>query len=1139
MTRRIKVLLLAVVILFGMLLSTLAVKAQTPNGTIVGTVRDASGAVLLRATVTVKNDATGLVRQTATDERGDYRVPSLPWGPYTVEVQLQGFSTVTVTGTPLAVDQVARVDITMQVGPVTASVTVQGRPELLQTDSSSVGAVIPNELISTIPLNGRNSSSLITLSPASTDEPTAGMGSRVSSGVSIAGGRGTSNSYRLDGGDQTNNNVNLPAVNLSLDAIQEFKVQASSFNAEFGHGGSIINMISKSGTNAFHGTVYEYLRNDVFDATDFFTNAAGQKKNPLKQNQFGASAGSPIIKDKLFWFANYEGLRVRSGTTNYMLVPEPQWLGLTPNGNANFSDLLPGSGKCGGPGQFPCQVIINPVDPGCTITNGFSTCNSFPGNIIPANLVNNFAKIFRQFIPAPNTPMTASQPFNYIGPTTNRNRDDQFTFRLDEYHGSKDRFFARYSFEDSHSVSPGVIPGGGEQLPSRQQSLVLAWTRAQSDKLLNEFRFAFMRLSNARESDIANSSPQWLRDVFGFVGATYTPGSAPPGVQLGGFIPQGGIGFVSAFGSPLVGSYLTQANNTFEFIDSITFIRHSHSFKVGFDLRHIQFGVGQADFQNGYFGFLNIPAPFTSTFSISDLVLGLPAYVEVGQVDPKYSAATLGISNVWQGYFQDDWKISPKLTLNLGLRYEYNSPPTVAGNRQSILDVNDVGAGRYLIANSTSVFLPAPSAFFPCTLGVDCGVVPNVLSQRTGNTLLDPYHKDFAPRAGFAWQVLNKTVLRGGFGIFYDDAIMNDTLFLMQSPPFVDHPFLQLPGNGVNFGFISGAAVPLNPQTLPTPGMGPTAAGRTMNPHNRDPYLERYSLSLQREISSGLLFEVGYVGMQGHRLQRRRYINQNVLGGTNLYPLLSPQLQYTDNVANSNYNALTIRVEKRAAAGLNLLASYTWSHAIDDTSFNIGGFEQYTWNLKAERANSDVDAPNRLVFGYDYVLPFGRGKKFLSNLSPALNQLLGGWEVAGLTQYQSGFPINITINSPPVSDPAGTGAGLLRPNCVGPIQLLDIRTNSGQYISPSAFAVPASGTFGNCPRNLVPGPGMANWDISLLKNVSLTERYRFQFRAEFFNAFNHAQFQNTGNVDIQQPAFGFITSTLPPREIQFGLRFYF
>jgi len=1137
MKRRIGLVGNVLFILFGSLLLVPGSRAQTPNGTIVGTVKDASGAVVPGATVTLRNDNTGLVQESVTDGRGDYSVPSLPSGTYTVEVKLKGFSTVTVTGTPLAVDQVARIDITMQVEAVAASVSVHGKPELLQTDTSSVGEVIPNNLISDIPLNGRNFSTLITLAPATTNEPTAGLGSRVSSGVSIAGDRGTSNDYRLDGGDETNNNVNLPTVNLSLDAIQEFKVQESTFSAEFGHGGSIINIISKSGTNALHGTLYEYLRNDLFDATNLFTNAVGQKKNPLKQNQFGAAMGGPVVKDKFFWFANYEGLRVRSGTTNFMLVPEPQWLGITPTGNADFSDLLPGSGSCGGPGQFPCQVINNPVASGCTITNGFSGCQPFPGNVIPAGLVNNFAKNFRQFIPAPNTTMGPNSPFNYIAPTTNRDRDDQFTIRMDDYHGSKDRFFARYSFEDFHSVSPGVIAGDGEQLPSRQQSLSLAWNRTQSDKILNEFRFAFMRLSNARESDIAASSPQWLSTVFGFAGATYTPGSSPPGVQLQNFIPQGGIGFVSAFGNPDVGSYLTQANNTFEFIDSITFIKGRHTLKVGFDLRHVQFGVGQADFQNGYFGFLNIPAPFTSEFSISDLDLGLPAYVEVGQVDPKYPSATLGISNFWQGYFQDDVKISRKFTLNVGLRYEYNSPPTTAGDRQSIIDVNDVGAGRYLIANSTSVYLPAPSAFVPCTLGVDCGVIPNVLSKRTGNTLLDPYYKDFAPRLGFAWQLLNKTVLRGGVGIFYDNEILNDTLFLMQSPPYVDHPFLQLPGNGVNFGFISGAAIPLNPQTLPTPGAGPTAAGRTINPHNRDPYLERYSLSLQREIGSGWLFEVGYVGMQGHRLQRRRYINQDHLGGTNLYPLLSTQLQYTDNVANSNYNGLTVQVEKRYSAGLNLLASYTWSHAIDDTSFDIGGFEQYTWDLAAEKANSDVDAPNRLVVGYTYELPFGSGKTLLSHLNPSWNKLIGGWETAGLTQYQSGFPMNIEINSPPVGDPAGTGAGLLRPNCIAPIQLLNIRQNGGQYISPSAFAVPANGTFGDCPRNPVPGPGMANWDFSVLKNIPVTERYQLQFRSEFYNVFNHAQFLNTNNVNIQVPGFGLITSTLPPREIQFSLRF--
>lgn len=1150
-----KIPVFSLIVLSSLLLINIATRAQTLYGTIAGTVKDATGAVLPGASVAVKSDLTGLLREDVTNEQGDYRVPSLPPGRYTVQVTAKGFRGESMTGIPLAVDQVARVDITLKVGPVSEEVTVQGRPVLLESETSSVGQVISNKMIVDLPLNGRNFSDLITLAPATTNEPAYGLGSKVANGVSIGGARGSSNNYRLDGSDETNNNVNLPAINLSIDAIQEFKVQENSYAAEFGHGAGVVNIVTKSGTNRIHGSLYEFLRNDAFDATDYFTNAAGQNKNMLRYNQFGGAAGGPIAKNKAFWFASYEGFRQHRGATNFMVVPEPAWLGLTPTGVADFSDLLPGSPTCGGPAQPQCRLIYNPNASGCTILDGFANCfQPFPGNIIPADLVNNFANIFRQFIPAPNTTPTINSPYNYIAQTVNTNRNDQFTTRLDYKLGPKNEFFSRYSFQDFTLDSPGVIAGDGERLPSRQQNLVLAWNRVQSDRLFNEFRFGFMRLSNSRGSDIAGPNPQWLRDKFGFVGATFTPGSSPPGVTIDGFVPQGGVGFVPAFGSPLVGSYLTQANNTFEFTDNLTYVKGRHTLKTGADIRHVQFGLGQGDFQNGYFGFLNIgPVPWNTNFPISDFVMGLPTFVEAGQANPQTGVASLGISNFWQFFFQDDWKVAPKLTLNLGLRYEYDSPPTVAGNKQSILDVNDVGGGRFLIAGSKDVFLPGVGdGSLPCNPGVNCGVIHGVLSKPTGNTLIDAHHKDFAPRLGFAWTPIASTVLRGGAGIFYDAAMLNDTLFLMQSPPFFDHPFVQIPGNGVNFGFLSpiycvqgigpcpgATAIPLNPLTLPMPGEGPPAAGRTINPHNRTPYFEQYSFSVQHQFPHSTLVEIGYVGSQGHRLQRRRYINQKVLGGTNLYPLLSTQLQYADNVGNSNYNAMTVRVEKRASRGLNLIGSYTWSHAIDDVSFNIGGFEQYTWDLKAERASSDRDTRNRVVVGYTYDLPIGRGGAILSNVTPGWNRLVGGWQIAGIVQAQSGFPMNVTINSPPIGDPSGTGAGLLRPNCVGPIQTLDIRANDGRYVTSSAFAVPATGTFGNCPRNVLPGPGMSNWDLSLSKNLSIRERYQIQFRAEFFNVLNHANFVNTNNMDIQQPTFGRITQTLPPREIQFALKLYF
>jgi hypothetical protein len=376
--------------------------------------------------------------------------------------------------------------------------------------------------------------------------------------------------------------------------------------------------------------------------------------------------------------------------------------------------------------------------------------------------------------------------------------------------------------------------------------------------------------------------------------------------------------------------------------------------------------------------------------------------------------------------------------------------------------------------------------------------------------------------------------------------MLNDTLFLMQSPPFFTEPFLELPGNGVSWGFLNPFFNPggpsfivLNPNTFPPVGTGPSAAGRTINPRNRTPYFHRYSLALQREIAANLLVEIGYVGSQGHKLQRRRLINQRRLGGTNDYPLLSTRLQFTDNVGNSNYNAMTVKLEKRFSKGLSFLGSYTWSHSIDDVSFNIGGFEQNTFDLRAEKASADRDSRHRFVLSYTYELPFGRGKGFLPDISSGWDKLVGGWQLNGITQFQSGFPMNIAINSPPVGDPPGVGAGALRPNCVGTAEILDIRENNGRLMTSSAFAVPATGSFGNCGRNVVTGPGMNNWDFSVFKNIYMDERYRLQFRAEFFNLFNHAQFLNTGNTNIQQPAFGLITATLPPREIQFALKFYF
>jgi len=1066
-----------------------------PAGTILGRVVDPSGAVLAGAKVTAKNTATGLERSTTTTDTGDYELPLLPiTGAYTLTFAKEGFQSHEITGIVLQVDQRARIDATLNVGSIAERVTVSEAAPIVNTETGSIGQVIGNKNIVDLPLNGRNFTQLASLLPNAVVQTQGTAGSTV---VSVSGGRLSKTEYLLDGISINEQLFDGVAIRPSVDAIQEFKLQANSFSAEYGRGNAVMNATIKAGTNDLHGAVYEFLRNDKLDARNTFL----PSKAPYRQNQFGAAAGGPVFlprlysgKDRTFFFLNYEGTRIRQGNAFNPVVPTEAFR------RGDFSALS--------------TPVRDPL-----------TQQPLPGNILPPSRMNPATQYFLQFMPLPTT---ASGTAPYAAPF--RSNVDQSNVRLDHRISGNNSLFVRHTYTRREDFNPGRYPqNGGYSQDNRTHNTVISDTHIFSPTLINELRLGYTRFYNANINQGLGTNHTALAGITGFeLTSLNFPGF--PQLSISGY--QGIAG--NAY-QPLI-----NPSNMYELVENLNWIKGAHTFKYGIDFRELRFTSTNSANSRGAFSFTgaytgNAFADFLSGYPFS----GQRSFPrnQFGEYDRRYHF-----------YVQDDWKVSSRLTLNLGLRYELNRPPDFLNSQAARFDFERNKIQVMRLPNGQINTTTQQVAQFAVPRFQDVFERPE--DAGLPNNLFFINRTDFAPRIGLAYRPFsdNKTVIRAGFGVFYLLTSGNNTVSVpvINAPFIVDESANQVAVNGVPQRPVQTFFDPFSSNANFTP---PLAFG--FDPHMSTPRMHQYNFAVQREITRDVSLEIAYVGNQSRHLERevqprnfppinpgdnrpvqQRRPNPRFAGGS-----------YFDASGNANYNALELKLEKRFSRGYQFLLGYTWGRTIDMESNDQGsGGSDNPYNYRTMRGPSDIDFNQRFVGSFLVELPFGKGKPLAGSVKGLASGIISGWQLAGIVTVQGGFPFTPTLGS---ADPTNSGRSYgLRPNVAGNGHV-DNR-NRDHWFNINDFPVPAPFTIGNAGRNILRGPGLSNQDLSLLKNFHVTERVYFQFRAEYFNAFNVTNLQLTNSAtpsstQVDLPAVvGKIFSTATPARIgQFALKLYF
>ena len=1049
------------------LLLTVPVLAQTYRASVRGIVYDPNHATVAGATITLVSASTGEKRTTTSADDGSYAISSIPAGEYRLDVEKANFK-INMQEIKLLVNEERREDVTLQIGGPDVSVdNLDVEAEPLKKDSASLGTVIENRQITGLPLDGRNFYELSLLVPGAVPPAQGSAGSaRGDFAFSVNGAREDANNFLLDGVYNIDPKLNTFGVRPSVDAIREFEMLTSTYDASFGRNpGAQVNVVLKSGSNDFHGSLFEFHRNAALDARNFFAPASEPKPKYIR-NQFGGAIGGPIVRDRTFFFADYEGTRSREGITRITNVPTAA------ERQGDFSQSLFG-------------VPTNPF-----------TGQPFDGGVIPSFFINPVGRAIAALYPLPNR----SEPFqNFVSSPTQRDDNDSFDVRVDHRLTDMAELTFRYSFGDRDLFEPftgssfSLIPGFGDTVTRRSQNAMGALTLVLTPNLVNETRVAFSRVaaSVTQEASVLNSD----------VGLpTISPRERDLGlsfITVTGFSPLGDEG----------NNPQNSVTNVYQVINNSSYTHGDHLIKFGVDLRFSQQNAFRDVESRGRLQF----SPFLTLTnnSLGDLLLGFPLLTSVARVDNPQQIRT----ESYNFFINDSFRVTPRLTLVGGLRYEYNSPPVDKDDRATVYDV----ATRSLVPVGTN------------------GV------PRSG---FDPDRNNFAPRVGFAWTIGDDqvTVLRGGYGVYYDQSPLAPAEALYFNSPFFDNNiFFSLPGLPLtlNDPFPSFFPFPLPDSAL--------AIQRDL----RTGYMQHWNFNVERQFGERTVLEVAYVGSKGTKLLTARDINQpqpSVLPpGLPIVPRPDPRfddINLLESRGNSNYNALQARLQRRLSRGFTTLASYTWSKSIDDASnfFSSAGdpnFPQNSYNVAADRGRSNFDVRHRLSVSYAYVLPFGKGRQYLAG-DGWVSTVLGGWETYGIITLQSGRPFTVALL--PEIDNSGTGRSILgfgandRPNVVGNPELSNQTT--AQWFNTSAFAFPAPGTFGNAGRNILDGPGFQNVNVSLMKNTALSERLNLQFRAEAFNLFNHPNFNLPDNF-LGSPTFGRITSARDPRHIQFGLKLLF
>jgi hypothetical protein len=1080
--------------------------AQVTTADLVGTIRDASGSIVPGVTVTVTNEATGVTRTAVTAESGTYVFTALPPGMYRLTAELTGFRKVERTGVELQVNQRALIDVELAVGLVTESIKIEGGPPLLESQSSVLGTVIQERQVQELPLNGRNFVQLATLAPGVSGAGT-GMRGTIMSGTRpddlrpgtelfVNGNRENSNNYLYDGIDNNTRLTLVIVMRPNVEAIQEFKVQTNLYSAEQGRNpGGQINVVTKSGGNSFQGAVYGFLRNDKFDANNFFANRAGQDKPPFRQHQFGGAVGGPILRNRTFFFTDYDGFRQDLGRVFVTTVPTEKMR------RGDFTEV--------GTIYDPLTTVAQP--------GGTFTRQPFPGNVIPQDRWDPVTAKLMNAYPLPTSTALA----NNLVTTPTRTQDwNQFDVRIDHAQSTHDSFLGRYSRSQTATVNPYTFPQvqlaglskpvglGNEDTfagPSEllAEHAVVGWSHIFSSRLLLDSRVGYNHFNLEFTQRDVEPGDQ-LGEQLGVPNANQQDAQA--GIPI--FSPAGYTGIGHSRSLPIL-----RHEKTFQYVANLTFAADRHTLKAGFDVRRRHMGEFQTNRGNGRFNFTsnitNNPANNSGGHAMAAFLLGAPSLIE-----QDYLLVDAAIRTTEYGaYFSDDWRATSKLTLNLGLRYELDTPATETSNNWANFDP---ATATVLIAGRNGV------------------------SETAG---IRTYKKMFAPRVGFAYVLTPRTVVRGGAGLFWNTpGHGGNALRLHRHVPFGPiysfNPGNQFVTRRVSDGF------PAIPALDPTLADNPSGSVIGVEPNYRPGYAQQFNLTVERELPASLLLKASYVGNLGRHLDTTYNLNQAVPGPgavNNRRPFFAVRPTLADvtwavSDGTASYHALQFSAEKRLTHGVSGLVSYAYGHSIDTVGQSFGGgadgpLPQDPRNRAADRGNSPFDMRHRLTIAWTYALPFGPGRRWLSD-EGAMAYVFGGWQLNGLHLFQTGLPFTPTLAAATVN--TGTGS---RPDRAADGALSDPTVD--RWFDPAAFTTPAQFTYGNAGRNILYGPGRVNVDLSLFKEFSVGQDVRLQFRVEFFNLLNTPQF-DLPNAAIGTAAAGTITSIVgTPRQIQFGLKALF
>ncbi|QEE29862.1 TonB-dependent receptor [Terriglobus albidus] len=1074
--------------------------AQSTTGDIIASVMDPSSAMVPDASLVLTQLETGQQTVLKTDANGLAVFSSLRPGNYKLVASRDGFRRAELNGITVVIGQRANLEVHMQVGDNTESVTVSAsQAAMLNSESAAVGQVINQNSIQTLPLNGRNFVQLTQLTTGAApigngNSPATTWTGRSDTTISIAGLRESDTSFLVNGIETRNSRFGNTGIRPSVDAIQEFRVQRTTFGAEFGHAASIVNTELLAGANPFHLVVFALNRNRAYAANTYFAKQGGISQPALNQNNFGATFSGPVWIPKLyngrnrtFFMFNFEGFRLIQGQTLTGLYPSVAQLqgnladdsagtGLFPT-SSTFCSANPGSGKC--------VNIINP-----------QTGQPFAGNVIPSNQLDGTAMKALPFIPKPNLNAgggVAFPSYNTVASPRNTQTINQYNARLDHRFSDRDSVYATWSNSNDNLFNATINPLGGNAVPLNDHLWTAAYLHTFRPTLVNEFRFGVNDSATFRNSEGAYG-PNYAGVLFGLPYAN-NGNPATYGVPVFGIAGFGSVGSIAE----VIGA----DDKYYQVSDNLTWTHGKLTSMNGLQYIHENFtqitdfaSNPTLSYSNGY-STRNAAGQRVSSIGLSDFLLGLPYEVTAASGD-----STQYLHSSYYGFYsQNNWKVLPSLTVNLGLRYEYAGSPIESRNRSQFFDT---ATGQFAYAGSS-----------------------------IRRSIVKPDFNNFAPRIGFAWRpsLLPNTVIRGGVGTYYATDNFNEEQFKNQGSPFYtsrsNTPSTTTPVSIFNpFAGTSTTFPPAHANIF------------TLDQDNRTPYINQWGLDIQQAFASDYLLELEYAGSSGQKLAQRKNANIGAIDTTGSIPLASrkPFPQYgfilvSSNYGRSNYNALTAKLEKRMSHGNSFLVAYTYSKAIDigitdDFSSLSRDFFRY------DRGVSDYHVPHRLVASYTYQLPFGRGQRVFSSAPLGVEYLIGGWQLNGITTFSSG-----QYNTPTL---AGDNLNIgdfsqSRPDIVGDVRAG--RHAPTQWFNAAAFAKPSYGTPGNAGRNSLEQPGYQNWDASLFKSLPLGERANFQLRMEAFNVFNHTQFGHA-NTSLG-PGFGAITSTRAARIVQIGGRLVF